>query len=96
MSDKQLEPVDPSIVKALAESEVVRNMPRQEQRDVLVHLTAALAEAIHDAGEIPSGYLYAAVMSQFNLENYNVMLLVIKKAGLISIDEHHMIRWTGK
>ena len=54
----------------------------------------AVAEAIREAGEIPSGTLYAMLIGKMNFQAYEKMLAILKNAGLISVNAH-LIRWTG-
>jgi hypothetical protein len=54
-----------------------------------------MSEAIREAGEIPSGHLYAAVMAAgVSLEDYKRLLTVLKNASLVS-ERGQMLRWLG-
>lgn len=64
-------------------------------------LTAALeilrvvADLIREAGEIPSGEIYAAVMSTgMSLDGYTAMIDRLKGTGLIE-EKAHVLRWVG-
>lgn len=48
-------------------------------------MTEIINDAIKDAGTngIPSGHLYAMLMGHINLENYTIIINVLKKAGKI-------------
>ncbi len=61
-----------------------------------VKLAAIVAEAILAMGEqgIPSGHLYARLMGTITLDDYNTILGVLKKAGMVS-ESYHLLRWTG-
>ena len=52
----------------------------------------AIAEAIREFKEIPSGHLYAHLMGKFSLDTYNGILDLFKKLGLIKV-EYHLITW---
>ena len=68
----------------------------KEQVSAALQALAALAEAIRDLGEVPSGHLYAVVMSSgMSLATYQSMIDRLKGAGLIAVDGSHLIRWTG-
>ena len=54
----------------------------------------AVAETIREAGECPSGTIYAAIVGRVSLEGYNKILGILTRAGLI-IEQSHMIRWVG-
>ena len=55
----------------------------------------ALAEAIRELGQVPSGQLYASVMAGMSLEDYNAALKVLIKAELVSESPAHLLTWTG-
>lgn len=57
---------------------------------------AALGATIRDAGEIPAGTLYAASLSVFSsVETFNVAVSLLVKAGLVTRDASHVLRWIG-
>ena len=43
----------------------------------------AVAEAIRELGEVPSGHLYANLMSKLSLAQFKQVLGVLKGAGLV-------------
>jgi len=57
-------------------------------------LIMVVAEAVRQAGEIPSGHLYATVMGSLSLEAYNTVIERLKKAKLIK-EENYLIKWVG-
>jgi len=57
-------------------------------------ISVAIAEAVREAGEIPSGTLYAIVMGKLSLASYEAVLRTLAGAGLIKV-ENHLVRWTG-
>lgn len=60
-----------------------------------VAVVAAIAETIREVGEIPSGQLYASLMpSGCTFPQYESILGVLKRAGLVSV-ESHVVRWVG-
>lgn len=58
-------------------------------------MTFAVAEAIREAGEIPSGQLYALVMAELDLAAYERLLGVLVGAGLINRGPNHLLKWVG-
>lgn len=57
-------------------------------------LTLAVAEAIREAGEIPSGTLYAMLLGRIDIHGYTKMLAILKSSGLVA-ETNHLLRWTG-
>ena len=57
-------------------------------------LTMAVAETIREAREIPSGTLYAMLVSKVDLPGYQAMIRNLKNAELVE-ERAHMLRWIG-
>ena len=55
----------------------------------------AVADAIRELGEVPSGHLYAHLMSKLSLEQYEQVIGVLKQAGLIT-ESNHLLTWVRK
>ena len=55
----------------------------------------AIAEAIRELKQVPSGHLYARLMGRLSLEEYNLLIGFIQRAGLIKI-QNHLITWIGE
>ena len=55
----------------------------------------AVADAIRELGEVPSGHLYAHLISKLSLEQYEQVIGVLKQAGLIT-ESNHLLTWVGK
>ncbi len=53
-----------------------------------VMAVAALYEAISALGEVPSGHLYAHVMGHLTMEQYNSLIGIMKRTGLITESGH--------
>lgn len=53
-----------------------------------------VAESVREAGEIPSGTLYALLAAHVSLDGYQKVLGILTRAGLISVHSH-LIRWIG-
>ena len=68
---------------------------RKQQLAVALAVTLAISEAIREAGEIPSGTLYAIVMGKVDLNGYQKILDILTNASLIRVMPSHLIRWVG-
>jgi hypothetical protein len=55
----------------------------------------AVAEAIRELGEVPSGHLYANLMSKLSLAQFEQVLGVLKGAGLVRESNAHLLTWIG-
>ena len=96
MSIAALEGLDPSIIRRLTESRVVQAIENETDRTKLVALAGAIAEAVKDLPHgIPSGHLYAALMGQMALLDYQLLLSVLKLAGMIRVESHY-INWIAE
>jgi len=68
----------------------------KEQARAAVEVVTTLAEAVRDLGEVPSGELYAVAMSAgLSLGQYQSVLGVLKRAGLVEETPAHLLRWVG-
>lgn len=56
--------------------------------------TLAIAEAIRELGEVPSGVLYAQIMSQMTIDTYNAIIKMLIGAGLVS-QKNFLLTWVG-
>ena len=66
----------------------------KDQVGAAIKATAVMAEAIREAGEIPSGHLYAMVMGNMDLPTYNGIIKVLKGTGLVK-ESANVLTWTG-
>lgn len=60
-----------------------------------LQILLAVSETIREAGETPSGVIYAALAGRVSLEGYQSMLRTLKGAGLIEETPAHLLRWVG-
>ena len=60
-----------------------------------VEIARAVAEAIRETGEIPSGTLYALLMSHLSLAEYEQVIDTLVAAELIT-NNGHLLRWVGE
>lgn len=56
----------------------------------------AVAEAIRDSGSrgIPSGHLYAVLMGVMDINLYQSIISILKRAGLVT-EQSHLLTWSG-
>lgn len=57
-------------------------------------MIAGVAEAIREAGEIPSGTLYSMLIGKVDIEGYGKLIGILKNAGLVS-ESAHLLKWIG-
>lgn len=65
------------------------------QKHAVISATLALADAVRELGSVPSGHLYARVMGQLQLEEYEAMIGCLIRNGIISKDDNHVLTWKG-
>lgn len=60
---------------------------------VIAYLNAvrALADAIKELGEVPSGHLYTSVMGSINLQQYERMIETLVRSGVIRRNGHLLV-----
>jgi DNA-binding transcriptional ArsR family regulator len=58
-----------------------------------VEILKAVADAIRELGEVPSGHLYANLMSKLSLAQFEQVLGVLKGAGLVRESNAHLLTW---
>ena len=60
-----------------------------------IQIIKAIADAIKELKQVPSGHLYAQVMGKMDIQSYNRIIDILKGAGLITEDSQHMLTWVG-
>mgnify|MGYP001377281060 CR=1 FL=1 len=58
-------------------------------------MAVAIAEAIREVKEVPSGTLYAMLVGRVTMEGYTSIIRTLKGAGLVEETSSHLLRWTG-
>jgi len=71
------------------------NTEPRDQLEAAFQVLKALAEIIRQAGEVPSGELYARLMGKVTLEDYTRLIATLKRTGLVTETPGHLLRWTG-
>jgi hypothetical protein len=71
--------------------------PSVEPRHIKAALqaTMAVAEAIRELGEVPSGHLYARVMPYVSAAAYDRILGILIEAKLVRRSGSHLLTWIG-
>jgi hypothetical protein len=59
-----------------------------------LQIVKAVADTIRDLGSVPSGHLYAQLMSSLTLEQYQRVIDLLKRAGLVK-EVHYELTWIG-
>jgi len=55
----------------------------------------AVAETIQEVGSTPAGPMYAMLMGTITLNDFNAMIDMLVKSGLVKRDGNHMLTWIG-
>jgi hypothetical protein len=61
-----------------------------------IRFVAAIGQAIKELGSVPSGHLYAQLMGRMTLSQYQNILSLLERSGLIKIGNDHLIKWIGE
>jgi hypothetical protein len=72
-----------------------RNATHNDVKAALGILTA-VADAIRELGEVPSGHLYANLMSKLSLEQFEQIIGVLTSTGLVAESNAHLLIWVCK
>lgn len=71
-----------------------RQTPTAAQLKAALAITLAVAEAIREAKEIPSGTLYAMLVGKVDLQGYEAIIRNLKNADLVT-EIAHLLKWVG-
>lgn len=69
-------------------------MTRTDELKQGLTVLMAVAEAVREAGEIPSGTVYAVLAGRVDKQGYDSMIRTLKNADLIE-ERAHLLRWIG-
>ena len=64
----------------------------KEQTKAALQVVVAVAEAIRELKSIPSGHLYARLMDKLSLDQYNSIIGLLKRQGLVS-ESNYLLTW---
>lgn len=70
-------------------------MAQSDRINAALNLILAVGNAIQAMGQVPSGHLYARIMSTVSLDEYQQILGILKRTGLIREESSHLLVWTG-
>lgn len=70
-----------------------KEVRRQAIGKAALELIVLFAKIVKEAGEIPSGHLYAMVMDKLTLEQYQVIISKLKGADLV-VQKNHLLVWS--
>lgn len=68
--------------------------PTRAQIAASLSIIRIVADAIRDLGEVPSGHLYARLMPTFSLAQYESVIGLLKRAGLVE-EKNYLLVWKG-
>jgi hypothetical protein len=54
----------------------------------------AIAEAIRELGEVPSGHLYGLLMDRLTIGQFEQTIGILKRSGLVQ-EKAHLLTWIG-
>jgi hypothetical protein len=64
-------------------------------QQAVMKIIAAVGEAIKDAGQIPSGELYAMLLNfGITFNQFETLIMTMKRAGLVA-ENNNLLTWTG-
>jgi hypothetical protein len=66
----------------------------KEQVRAALDAVVAVADLIRALGSVPSGELYARLMGHMDLETYDKIIGILKRAGLVA-ESNHRLTWVG-
>ena len=67
-------------------------MPTKDQIKAGIETIKAVSDAIKELKEVPSGHLYAHVMNQITLDQYNKIIDILKKGEVIR-EKNNLLIW---
>ena len=67
----------------------------RDQLKAALEMLFLMAEAVREAGTIPSGVLYSLVMHKTDLPGYERAVDRLVGAGLVVREANHVLKWVG-
>lgn len=59
-----------------------------------LEVTKAIADMIKEVGSVPSGELYARCMGSLTLDQYQGVIRLLKRTGLVK-ESNNLLTWVG-
>jgi hypothetical protein len=66
----------------------------KQKVEAALQIVKAIADAIRELKEVPSGHLYANLMGKLTLQQYEEVIQVLVRAKVITV-KNHLITWIG-
>lgn len=70
-------------------------MATKAQTEAAIQTIRAIADAIKELKEVPSGHLYAQLMGRMSLDQYNQIIGILVNAGVVKQDPSYLLHWIG-
>lgn len=67
---------------------------RSLETAAVLDLVATIGYAIREAGQIPSGHLYAMLCGKMDLRQYNSLINLLKRTKMVREDSY-LLTWIG-
>ena len=71
------------------------NKPTPTEVNAALGALKALADAIRELGEVPSGHLYANLQGHITIGQFEQAIGILKNAGLVRESNAHLLTWIG-
>ncbi len=79
----------------LHSSQVKDLTENKERLTAALFIAVAVADAIKELGQVPSGHLYARLMGKLSLDQYESLIRTLCNSGVIREDGNHLLHWIG-
>jgi hypothetical protein len=63
-----------------------------KEAQAVIQVIFAVRDAIKELKEVPSGHLYASLMSKMSLESYMQIIDLLKKSGKVT-ESGNLLKW---
>ena len=71
------------------------SIPTKTELQAGLQIMLAVAQTIHELGEVPSGTLYAQLMGKMDMAGYERMIDVLVAQNLVARAPMHVLKWCG-
>jgi len=70
-------------------------MTTRDQVRAAIEVTRAVADCIRELGTVPSGHLYARLMTHVGIDQYQSIVRTLIDAGVVQEHPSHLLEWIG-
>jgi hypothetical protein len=70
-----------------------QNQPTKAELNAGMQILIAVGQAIRELKTVPAGPLYARLMGKMDLEQFDAMIAILVKQGLVERTSDHQIKW---